>query len=117
MEDINWIKMRDLVDKDFIIVSTFPSKWNRWHDDDRTMEVSKERPESTDGWKEVFPCQTDLGSLSFSSYVMEQMENIREIKDLPELKGMAFKCILNEKETRFTDYQIKVSKVPQDINL
>lgn len=116
MEQVQWVNVADLVDKEFVVQDSFGFKWQKWDDNERKMLKSSEY---FDGAHKVYFLKTDLGSVGISESVFNDMLNKVNHKGKSDIIDRKFKLTTNGKEGKDKRYRVSTvnEKVAQELTL
>jgi len=94
MENKSYVKLSELVDKDFTVLSVKGFTFKRWNNEERKMEVSDEWKE---GFSKKYLVETDKGMLDMGTGQLASLLEAVFYNGVADINGQRFKVKSNGK--------------------
>jgi len=92
MENKSYVKLSELVDKDFTVLSVKGFTFKRWNNEERKMEVSDEWKE---GFSKKYMVETDKGMLDMGTGQLASLLEAVFYNGVADINGQRFKVKSN----------------------
>jgi len=92
MENKSYVKLSELVDKDFTVLSVKGFTFKRWNNEERKMEVSDEWKE---GFSKKYMVETDKGMLDMGTGQLASLLEAVFFNGVADINGQRFKVKSN----------------------
>jgi len=112
MENKSYVKLSELVDKDFTVLSVKGFTFKRWNNEERKMEVSDEWKE---GFSKKYLVETDKGMLDMGTGQLASLLEAVFYNGVADINGQRFKVKSNGKsgmDIRYFFNRMKEKDIP-----